>query len=77
MPKKEKPFEEAMARLEEIVHQLDSGEAELDKSLELFEEGVGLVKYCSEKLDKAEQKVKILVSGGDEMTEQDFTPEGN
>ena len=58
-------FEAAMARLEEIVRMLESGNAPLDTSLGLFEEGVALVKLCNSKLDTAEQKVKILTDAGD------------
>ncbi len=58
-------FEAAMARLEEIVRMLESGNAPLDTSLTLFEEGVALVKLCNSKLDTAEQKVKILTDAGD------------
>ena len=58
-------FEAAMARLEEIVRMLESGNAPLDTSLSLFEEGVALVKLCNSKLDTAEQKVKILTGAGD------------
>ena len=58
-------FEAAMARLEEIVRTLESGNAPLDVSLGLFEEGVALVKLCNSKLDTAEQKVKILTNAGD------------
>ncbi len=58
-------FEAAMARLEEIVRMLESGNAPLDTSLSLFEEGVALVKLCNSKLDAAEQKVKILTDAGD------------
>jgi len=57
-------FEAAMARLEEIVRMLESGNAPLDVSLELFEEGVALVKLCNTRLDLAEQKVKILTDTG-------------
>lgn len=53
-------FEEALARLEEIVRALESGNAPLDASLSMFEEGISLVKYCNGKLDSAEQKIKIL-----------------
>lgn len=56
-------FETAIARLEEIVRALESGNTPLDTSLSLFEEGVSLVKYCNQKLDTAEQKVKILTLG--------------
>lgn len=76
--KPEPTFEAALARLEEIVHTLDSGDAPLDESLALFEEGVSLVKLCSNKLDTAEQKVKILVRGDDgKVAEQDFVPAQN
>ncbi len=63
--KKELSFEEAMARLEVIVRTLENGSAPLDSSLGLFEEGVGLVRLCNEKLDSVEQKIKILVKGKD------------
>ena len=53
-------FESALSRLEEIVRAMESGSAALDSSLALFEEGVGLVKFCTKALDTAEQKVKIL-----------------
>ncbi len=70
-------FEAALARLEEIVRALESGNAPLDSSLAMFEEGVSLVRLCGDKLDRAEQRIKILVSSGDgEMTEQDFAPSG-
>lgn len=74
--KKEPTFEEALSRLEEIVRALDGGDAPLDKSLALFEEGVGLVKLCSGKLDAAEQRVRILTKGEDgKPCAQDFTPQ--
>lgn len=53
-------FEAAMARLEEIVRLLESGNAPLDVSLSLYEEGVALVRLCNTRLDNAEQRVKIL-----------------
>lgn len=66
-------FEAALARLEEIVRLMESGSAPLDKSLSLFEEGVSLVKFCTSELDNAEQKVKILLKGGDgEVAPSDF-----
>ncbi len=65
MDQKEMTFEVAIARLEEIVRMLEGGNAPLDQSLSLFEEGVALVKLCNARLDTAEQKVKILTSAGD------------
>ena len=70
-------FETAIARLEEIVHMLESGSAPLDVSLALYEEGVSLVRLCNQRLDNAQQRVKILTLGEDgNMKEQDM-PGGN
>ena len=60
MTKKTVTFEEAMARLEEILRALESGSEGLDSSLKLYEEGISLIRTCSEKLERAEQSVKIL-----------------
>jgi len=66
MSKEELSFETAATRLEEIVRLLEKGDAPLDKSLTLFEEGVGLIKTCSGMLDKAEQKIIGLQKNIDE-----------
>ena len=63
--KKEKSFEENIARLEEIVSLLERGDAQLADSLALFEEGTKLVNACSAMLDSAEQKVVKLQKGPD------------
>ena len=52
-------FMEAESMTEEGTT-MESGSAALDSSLSLFEEGIGLVKFCTKALDTAEQKVKIL-----------------
>lgn len=57
---KEMTFESAMSRLEEIVNKLEGGKVTLDESLKLYEEGISLVRLCSDRLDKAEQKIKIV-----------------
>ena len=61
MATKKLSFEEAMARLEVIVTQLEKGDSPLEESLALFEEGTALMKQCSTALDKAEQKVAKLL----------------
>ena len=61
----EMTFEQAMKRLEEIVTQLEAGEAPLDKSMALFEEGTKLIAACSKQLDQAEQQVVKLMKGAD------------
>lgn len=60
MPKKNETFEESLSRLEEILHTLERGDADLDKLLKLYEEGVSLIRACNTKLEKAEQTVKML-----------------
>ena len=67
MAVKKQSFEQAMGRLEEIVGLLERGECGLDQSLKLFEEGAKLAGQCEELLDKAEQKVSLLLSGGEEV----------
>lgn len=59
----EMTFEEAYAELQKTVAQLESGNAPLDKSLEMFERGVALVKLCNSKLEAAEQKITELTAG--------------
>ncbi len=54
-------FEEAIADLEQVVEQLESGDLSLEDSLAAFEKGVGLVRYCNQKLSEVEKKVELLV----------------
>ena len=61
----QKKFEESMKRLEKIVQDLESGDLPLEESLKVFEEGMGLIKFCSEKLEEVEQKVTKLVKESD------------
>jgi len=58
---KEKNFEKAMKRLEEIVHKLEEGELSLEESLKIFEEGINLSKFLTRKLSEAEAKVQKLI----------------
>jgi len=56
-----KNFESALQDLEQVVEQLESGELTLEDSLAAFEKGVGIVKYCNQKLNEVEKKVEVLV----------------
>ena len=57
-------FEQAMSRLEEIIVALENNQISLEKSVDLFQEGIKLSKICSDKLAGIEDKVaKILVDG--------------
>ena len=53
-------FEAAMERLEEILDALEGGNENLDTSLALYEEGIKLIRACSDKLENASQSVKVL-----------------
>ena len=58
-------FEGALEQLEEVVEQLESGDLPLDDSLAAFEKGVGLVKFCNQKLSEVEKKVELLLKDKD------------
>ena len=65
MNEKNATFEQNMTRLEQIVRTLERGDAPLEESLKLFEEGTGLVRSCSKLLDEAELQVKKVMVGPD------------
>ena len=58
-------FEQALKRIDEIVKHLERGDAALEQSLALFEEGTALIRNCGKMLDEAEQKVVKLRKGED------------
>ena len=65
-----------MERLEEITRILESGGEGLDESLKLYEEGVSLIRLCTQKLENAEQSVKILQMREDGIALADFEGRG-
>ena len=70
MPK----FEEGLQRLEKIVQELEKGEAPLEKSLTLFEEGMKLSTTCRKELEEAEGKVEILLKQNGKLQAEPFEP---
>ncbi len=77
MNKDNKTFEENMQRLEQIVRLMERGEAPLEESLKLFQEGTELVRCCGKLLDEAELQVKKVMTapdGGPVL--EDFADEG-
>lgn len=73
MSKKNQTFEENMQRLEQIVRALEQGDAPLEASLKLFQEGTDLVRKCQDSLDQAQLQVKIITEGNDGMpVEEEF-----
>ena len=61
----EPSFEEALKALEEIVRKLESGEAPLDESIALYEQGHKLRAQCQARLDAAQAKIEQIVLGSD------------
>ena len=74
--RKKTDIESLMTRLEEIVAEMEQEKLPLDKSLKLYEEGIGLVAKCSEELETAKRKIKILQQGKDGEIEIADVPEG-
>jgi exodeoxyribonuclease VII small subunit len=56
-----KSFEASLEALEQIVHQLENGDLPLEKSLELFEDGIRLSRQCQERLNQAERRIELLL----------------
>lgn len=59
-----KDFESAIAELEQIVQTLEEGELPLEKSLELYERGVQLSRFCHARLEDAERRIEVLDDRG-------------
>jgi exodeoxyribonuclease VII small subunit len=59
-----KDFETAITELESIVKKLEDGDLTLEQSLELYERGVTLSRYCHGRLEQAERRIEILTEGG-------------
>ena len=60
MPENNLTFEAALGQLENISQKLESGTVSLDEAISLFEEGMKLTKFCSDKLSVAKQKIVLL-----------------
>ena len=58
-------FESAMGQLETLVSKMESGDLSLEESLEAFEKGVHLTRFCQDQLQKAELKIQELNSKGE------------
>ena len=60
-----KHFEGAIAELEAIVKKLEEGDLPLEKSLELYERGVQLSRFCHARIEAAEKRIEILNERGE------------
>jgi exodeoxyribonuclease VII small subunit len=75
-PEETLTFEQAMARLEEIVRLLESGELSLDETVRLYEEGQRLRQFCEERLNAAEKRIKMVtLADNGSIRVSEFEPE--
>jgi len=68
-------FEASLAELEKVVKELESGDLSLDRSLSLFERGMGLSDRCRKQLEEAETRVEILIRKDGKLAAEAFRPE--
>ena len=57
-------YEQAILRLEDIIHQLENNDIPLEDSIALFQEGIELSKYCDQKLKNIQEKVAQIYENG-------------
>jgi exodeoxyribonuclease VII small subunit len=71
--KKEQTYEQALREIEDVVKRLEGGNLPLEESLQLYERGVFLTRYCTELLDTAEKRIRILSKNQEgEPQEEEF-----
>ena len=68
-------FEKEVRQLEKLLDDMENEELSLEESIQKFEQGVRLVKKCQRALDRAEQKIKVLMKNGDKMELKDYRPD--
>jgi exodeoxyribonuclease VII small subunit len=79
-PEQARSFEASLEALEQIVRQLESGDLPLEKSLELFEQGIRLSRECQERLSQAERRIEVLLrdnQGRTVVTNYTAPPQGD
>jgi exodeoxyribonuclease VII small subunit len=59
---KSNEFEKAFQQLEKIVQRLEGEELPLDESLQLFEEGIRLSRFCHQRLEDVEKKIELILA---------------
>ena len=65
-------FEQALSNLEEIIRQMESGEAPLESLVTHYQTGVKMLKLCRERIDSAEMKIKEVNEANGALIEKDF-----
>ena len=69
---KELSFEDSLKKLEDIVDQLESGDVDLEKSVELYKKGMDFKKICEEKLKKVELQIKQIKIENNKISKEEF-----
>jgi len=75
MSEQEQSFEQALAKLETIVQQLENGDVPLEKAIELFQQGMELAGVCGGKLEQIERKIEMLVEENGTLVKKPFNQE--
>jgi exodeoxyribonuclease VII small subunit len=66
-------FEQAIAQLEKIVAKLESGDVPLEEAINLYQEGMRLSHYCSQKLEQVERRIEMLVEDENGISRRPFS----
>ena len=72
---KPESFESCLDQLEKVVKELETGDLQLERSLELFEKGMALSETCRKQLEEAETRVEMLIRKDGKMQAEPFRPE--
>ena len=68
-------FEDALTRLEEIIHRMESGDSPLESLVKNYQSGVKLLKICRSKIELAEMKIKEVTEQDGKLTTKDLSDE--
>jgi exodeoxyribonuclease VII small subunit len=72
---KPESFETCLDQLEKTVKELEAGDLQLERSLELFEKGMALSESCRKQLEEAETRIELLIKKDGKIQPEPFRPE--
>jgi exodeoxyribonuclease VII small subunit len=72
---KPESFESCLDQLEKVVKELETGDLQLERSLELFEKGMALSEACRKQLEEAETRVELLIRKDGKVQAEPFRPD--
>lgn len=70
-------FEKSLAKLEQVVEKLESGDQPLEEALKLFEQGITLTRGCQQALKQAEERITLLTQQNEEWLKESEQPLGD